>query len=273
MTESLLNKADQISELFIHQHPQPLKYIDVLQKGSEALVAANQDLGLALSEIEIDYLLKSFQRLKRNPTDVELMMFSQVNSEHCRHKIFNARWTIDQQPQSHSLFEMIRYTYQQNPQQVLIAYADNAAVLKGSVAQHWLIDPVTKEYETIQEPVHIVFKVETHNHPTAISPFPGAATGSGGEIRDEAATGKGASFKAGWSGFSVSHLLIPGFVQPWEFDPGRPQSMASPLDIMLQGPIGAASFNNEFGRPNLTGYFRTFLLYPNGIWSFVSRLS
>lgn len=260
LTESVLKSSEQFDQLFAPHQPQPLTCIEILDQGIQALENANQQLGLALNPIEIDFLLKSFQRLKRNPTDVELMMFAQVNSEHCRHKIFNAHWVIDQHSQEHSLFSMIRYTYQQHPQQVLVAYADNAAVLKGSLAQRWLINPSTKQYEISTEAAHIVLKVETHNHPTAISPFPGAATGSGGEIRDEAATGRGAYPKAGWAGFSVSHLQIPGFAQPWEVNPGKPAAQASPLEIMLQAPIGAASFNNEFGRPNLAGYFRTFLL-------------
>lgn len=259
LTESLLT-SDQLLQLFFTHEPQPLTTIDILKDGRSALVEANQQIGLALSDAEIDYLVKCFQRLKRNPTDAELMMFAQVNSEHCRHKIFNAMWVIDDQPQESSLFNMIRSTYRANPEQVLVAYADNAAVLHGSTACRWLVDPQTHQYREIVEPVHIVLKVETHNHPTAISPFPGAATGSGGEIRDEAATGCGAYPKAGWAGFSVSHLNIPDFAQPWEEDhPGKPQALASPLEIMLQGPIGAASFNNEFGRPNLAGYFRTFL--------------
>lgn len=260
LTESVLTDSQQFAQLFAVHEPQPLTTIDILKQGQQALETANKQLGLALNDAEINYLLKVFQRLKRNPTDVELMMFAQVNSEHCRHKIFNAQWIIDDQPQEYSLFSMIRQTYQQHPQQVLVAYADNAAVLKGPTVHRWLIDPQTKEYGAELEPTHIVLKVETHNHPTAISPFPGAATGSGGEIRDEAATGRGAYPKAGWAGFSVSNLLIPGFIQPWEVDPGKPAALASALEIMLQGPIGAASFNNEFGRPSIAGYFRTCLL-------------
>jgi phosphoribosylformylglycinamidine synthase len=260
LTESCLTTVNQLEQIFVPQSPQPLAVIDVLERGSEALETANRELGLALSAVEIDYLLKSFQHLKRNPTDVELMMFAQVNSEHCRHKIFNAEWVIDEHAQPQSLFQMIRQTYSSHPQQVLVAYSDNAAVLKGSTVYRWLIDSTTHQYTETLEPAHIVLKVETHNHPTAISPFPGAATGSGGEIRDEAATGRGAYPKAGWAGFSVSHLKIPDFIQPWEIDPGKPASLASPLEIMLQAPLGAAAFNNEFGRPALAGYFRTFLL-------------
>ncbi|MBS0351212.1 MAG: phosphoribosylformylglycinamidine synthase, partial [Proteobacteria bacterium] len=260
LTESVLTEPKQFNSLFEPHVPQPLVVIDIINQGRKALEIANQKMGLALNETEIQYLLKSFQRLARNPTDVELMMFAQVNSEHCRHKIFNAQWIIDSQDHDQSLFDMIRYTYQEHPQQVLVAYKDNAAVLKGSSANRWIIDPQSKRYQEIVEPVHIVLKVETHNHPTAISPFPGAATGSGGEIRDEAATGRGAYPKAGWTGFAVSHLQIPSLPQPWEVDPGRPSKIASPLEIMLQAPIGGASFNNEFGRPNLAGYFRTLLL-------------
>lgn len=260
LTESLLSEPQQLDQLFASHQPQPLTTVDILKQGRDALEAANHQWGLALSTTEVTYLLKNFQRLKRNPTDVELMMFAQVNSEHCRHKIFNADWVIDGHPKSNSLFSMIRQTYREHPEQVRVAYSDNAAVLKGSVVQRWLIDPVTQEYNERTEVAHIVLKVETHNHPTAISPFSGAATGSGGEIRDEAATGCGAYPKVGWMGFSVSHLRIPDFIQPWEIDPGKPATLASSLDIMLQGPIGAASFNNEFGRPNLAGYFRTCLL-------------
>ncbi len=259
LTESVIHDQHHLTQVFRTYKPAPLSTIPLLKEGRQALEKANQRLGLALSSEEIDFLLNAFRRLKRDPSDVELMMFAQVNSEHCRHKIFKAEWTIDQHTQALSLFDMIRQTYRENPEQVLIAYADNAAVLKGSHAKRLIIDPSTHEYISLQEPSHIVLKVETHNHPTAISPFPGAATGSGGEIRDESATGRGAYPKAGWAGFSVSHLQIPGFIQAWETDPGKPAAIATPLEIMLQGPIGAASFNNEFGRPALAGYFRTFL--------------
>jgi phosphoribosylformylglycinamidine synthase len=196
--------------------------------------------------------------LGRNPTDVELMMFAQANSEHCRHKIFNAAWTIDGEPQAKSLFAMIRHTHDQNPHQILSAYSDNAAVVAGPTAQVFIRDAITHEYRFVEEHAHLVMKVETHNHPTAISPHPGAATGAGGEIRDEGATGRGSATKAGLSGFSVSHLKIPDFPQPWETDNGKPERIASALEIMLAGPIGSAAFNNEFGRPNLAGYFRSF---------------
>ena len=201
---------------------------------------------------------ESFARLKRDPTDVELMMFAQANSEHCRHKIFNASWIIDGEPRAESLFAMIRHTHAVSPAGVLSAYRDNAAVIEGTRAERYFPDPHTGIYAASEEPVDILMKVETHNHPTAISPFPGAATGSGGEIRDEGATGRGAKPKAGLTGFSVSNLRIPGYERPWESDFGRPARIASALDIMIEGPIGAASFNNEFGRPAICGYFRTF---------------
>ena len=230
----------------------------LLARGRAALVEANQSLGLALSEDEIDYLAANFARLERDPTDVELMMFAQANSEHCRHKIFNADWIIDGERQPKSLFAMIKNTYARNSRGVLSAYRDNAAVIEGAQGERWFADVDSHVYARNAEPIDILMKVETHNHPTAISPFPGAATGSGGEIRDEGATGRGGKPKAGLAGFSVSHLRIPGFEQPWERDYGRPARIASALDIMLEGPIGAAAFNNEFGRPNILGYFRTF---------------
>lgn len=258
LTESALFNANDLALLF-HQHePQTFIEIDLIKQGMPALHLANQKLGLALNEVEMNYLFTAFQKLGRNPTDVELMMFAQVNSEHCRHKIFNANWTINGEKKKYSLFAMIRNTFTQYPNQVRVAYKDNAAVIAGSTAPRFFVNPLTRKYHEIEEPADIVFKVETHNHPTAISPFPGAATGSGGEIRDEAATGRGALPKAGLCGFSVSHLQIPGFSQPWEIHIGKPKKIASALDIMLQAPIGAASFNNEFGRPNICGYFRTF---------------
>ena len=222
-----------------------------------ALEDANASLGLALGPGEIDYLGARFRELGRDPTDAELMMFAQVNSEHCRHRIFNASWTIDGVERDRSLFEMIRHTQAHNPGEVLSAYRDNSAVVAGHAASWFVPDPLTGRYSTVPGRVEILMKVETHNHPTAISPYPGAATGSGGEIRDEAATGRGARSKAGVTGFSVSSLRIPGFVHPWEHDHGRPSHLACALEIMLEGPIGAAAFNNEFGRPALGGYFRT----------------
>jgi phosphoribosylformylglycinamidine synthase len=257
MTETLWGPGDDPGVLFSHAEPLPLDTINVLSGGRTALVAANHDLGLALSEDEIDYLMDNFIRLGRNPTDVELMMFAQANSEHCRHKIFNAEWIIDGKFKDRTLFDMIRNTHRQAPQGILSAYQDNAAVMEGFPGNRFFSDPADCRYRYHEEAIHILMKVETHNHPTAISPFPGAATGSGGEIRDEGATGRGARPKAGLVGFSVSNLRIPGFPQPWESDYGRPGRIASSLDIMREGPIGAAAFNNEFGRPCLAGYFRT----------------
>ncbi len=258
MTEvALLDLADA-DRLFRQADPRPAGRVDVLTGGRAALQQADAELGLALSGDEIDYLVDSFGALGRNPTDVELMMFAQANSEHCRHKIFNADWVIDGDAQPHSLFGMIRNTTEKAPQGVLSAYQDNAAVITGWPGRRFLASPRDGVYRGHDEPIHILMKVETHNHPTAIAPDPGAATGSGGEIRDEGATGRGAKPKAGLCGFSVSNLRIPGFEQPWETDFGRPGRIVSALDIMLEGPIGAAAFNNEFGRPNLAGYFRTF---------------
>ena len=258
MTEVVFDGLDEVDALFRHAEPSPLVTVDLLGGGRDALLAANRSLGLALSGDEIDYLLDNFTNLGRNPSDVELMMFAQANSEHCRHKIFNASWVIDGQPLELSLFDMIRTTYRNSPDGILSAYRDNAAVLEGFECRRFMVDPGNGEYREQPEPAHIVIKVETHNHPTAISPYPGAATGSGGEIRDEGATGRGARPKAGLCGFSVSNLQIPGFRQPWETDHGRPDRIASALDIMIEAPLGSAAFNNEFGRPNLCGYFRTF---------------
>ncbi|MDQ6987871.1 MAG: phosphoribosylformylglycinamidine synthase [Mariprofundaceae bacterium] len=261
MTESVLADTNDLAQLFSHQTPAPLAYVDVLKDGREALSAANQTLGLALADDEIDYLLEHFIAMARNPSDAELMMFAQANSEHCRHKIFNADWLIDGEAQAHSLFAMIRHTHQSNPDGTLIAYSDNSSVIKGAggeqTTQRFYPD-TDGNYAAHDDHMHILMKVETHNHPTAISPFAGAATGSGGEIRDEGATGIGSKPKAGLCGFAVSNLRIPGFEQPWEQDFGKPGRIASALDIMLEGPIGAAAFNNEFGRPNLCGYFRSY---------------
>ncbi|NIC04721.1 phosphoribosylformylglycinamidine synthase [Halomonas sp. DX6] len=265
MTESVLTDASDAARLFAHHEPAPLGQVNILEGGRAALEEANLSLGLALAEDEIDYLVDAFRDLERNPSDVELMMFAQANSEHCRHKIFNADWVIDGEAQSHSLFKMIKNTYQASPDNVLSAYSDNAAVIEGVTAPRFFAAPLTGKvaeravYAAQREPIHILMKVETHNHPTAIAPYPGAATGAGGEIRDEGATGIGGKPKAGLTGFTVSNLRIPEFVQPWEaFDYGKPERMQSALAIMLEGPIGGASFNNEFGRPNLTGYFRTY---------------
>ena len=257
MTEDALLDDAQAARLFSDAPARPLTRIS-LDAGRAALEEADRTLGLALSAAEIEYLLESFHRLGRDPTDVELMMFAQANSEHCRHKIFNAHWIIDGRPQDESLFAMIRYTHTRNPAGVLSAYRDNAAVIEGSSGARYFPDPATGIYRASVEPIDIVIKVETHNHPTAISPFPGASTGAGGEIRDEGATGRGAKPKAGLSGFSVSNLRIPGYERPWEVNFGAPARIASALDIMIEGPIGTASFNNEFGRPAVCGYFRTF---------------
>ncbi len=257
MTQSVFFDALS-SDFFAEHQPKPLQQVDVITQGRAALVRANIELGMALSDDEIDYLFTSFNALGRNPTDVELMMFAQANSEHCRHKIFNADWTIDGVLQGQTLFGMIRNTFNKSPERVLSAYSDNAAVVEGCDTQVFIRNPMTGEYGYCGEKSHLLMKVETHNHPTAISPFPGAATGSGGEIRDEGATGRGSATKAGLTGFSVSHLKIPNFSQPWEDDNGKPERIASALQIMLEGPLGGAAFNNEFGRPNLAGYFRTF---------------
>ncbi|MQU27596.1 phosphoribosylformylglycinamidine synthase [Pseudomonas helleri] len=258
MTQIVLGNLEQAGGLFSHAEPKPLTAIDVLGGGRAALEKANVELGLALAEDEIDYLVTAFNGLGRNPHDIELMMFAQANSEHCRHKIFNASWDIDGQSQEKSLFGMIKNTYVMHSEGVLSAYKDNASVIVGSVAGRFFPNPDTRQYGAVQEPVHILMKVETHNHPTAIAPFPGAATGSGGEIRDEGATGRGAKPKAGLTGFTVSNLQIPGFEQPWEVPYGKPERIVTALDIMIEGPLGGAAFNNEFGRPALTGYFRTF---------------
>ena len=258
MTETVLERIDQATALFERAEPRPAAEVDVLAGGHEALREADARLGLALAKDEIDYLVENFNALGRNPRDVELMMFAQANSEHCRHKIFNADWFIDGEAREASLFGMIRNTTERSPDGVLSAYHDNAAVMAGNEAERFFPDPTTGVYAAHGEPVHILMKVETHNHPTAISPFPGAATGSGGEIRDEGATGRGGKPKAGLTGFSVSNLRIPGSERPWEKDFGRPDRIASALEIMTTGPIGGAAFNNEFGRPNLAGYFRTF---------------
>jgi phosphoribosylformylglycinamidine synthase len=258
MTEIVVSDFVEAEILFNQMKAKDLVYIEVLQKGQEALHKANSEMGLALSKTEITYLLENFQKKKRNPTDVELMMFAQANSEHCRHKIFNAEWTIDNKKLDASLFDMIRETHVKNPGHVLSAYKDNSAVTTGYRATRFYPDPQNHHYQFHEEDVHILMKVETHNHPTAISPYPGASTGSGGEIRDEAATGRGAKPKAGLTGFSVSNLHLPTFPQPWEKQFGKPDRIVSALDIMLEGPIGGAAYNNEFGRPALCGYFRTY---------------
>ncbi|CAM5797626.1 phosphoribosylformylglycinamidine synthase [Rhizobacter fulvus] len=261
MTESVLLAREDAVHLFDEQPAIPMAHVDVLAQGRDALASANVDFGLALSDDEIDYLVAAFSGLKRNPTDVELMMFAQANSEHCRHKIFNAQFVIDGVPQQRSMFQMIRNTEALNPQHTVVAYSDNASVMEGGTIERWLPQGYTNApvYSARTEPVHVLMKVETHNHPTAISPFPGASTGAGGEIRDEGATGRGSKPKAGITGFSVSNLHLPGTNEPWEQTPyGKPEHIASPLQIMIDGPLGGAAFNNEFGRPNLGGYFRVF---------------
>ncbi|MGP1679834.1 MAG: phosphoribosylformylglycinamidine synthase [Burkholderiales bacterium] len=263
MTESVLDTLDGTAQLFRHVAPRPLVAIDLLAHGRAALVEANRTMGLALSADEMDYLFENFRALGRNPTDAELTMFAQANSEHCRHKIFNASWVIDGVAEAQTLFGMIRETEKANPQGTVLAYSDNSAIMEGREIERFYPD-AAGGYAYHREMTHTLMKVETHNHPTAISPFPGAATGSGGEIRDEGATGRGARPKAGLAGFSVSNLRIPGAPQPWEADHGKPGRIASALDIMLEGPIGAAAFNNEFGRPNLAGYFRCFEIEAGG---------
>ena len=258
MTQLVLERFEDAANLFSHAQPKPLTAVDVLGGGRAALEQANVGLGLALADDEIDYLVTSFTDLGRNPHDIELMMFAQANSEHCRHKIFNASWDIDGESQDKSLFGMIKNTYQMHSEGVLSAYKDNASVIVGHEAGRFYPNPETGEYAATRQPVHILMKVETHNHPTAIAPFPGAATGSGGEIRDEGATGRGSKPKAGLTGFTVSNLNIPDFEQPWEKPYGKPERIVTPLDIMIEGPLGGAAFNNEFGRPALAGYFRTF---------------
>ena len=265
MTDAVFPSADGVNALFETHKPAPVGIVPLQEQGRGALVAANLALGLALSDQEIDYLVTSYGDLERDPTDAELMMFAQANSEHCRHKIFNASWVIDGEKQDKRLFGMIKSTTEKTPDGVLSAYSDNAAVFEGWTGQRLIPRTSDREYEFREEPIHVLIKVETHNHPTAISPFPGAATGSGGEIRDEGATGLGAKPKAGLTGFTVSHLRIPGFEQPWEDDFPHPEHLATPLDIMIEGPIGGAAFNNEFGRPNLAGYFRTYESHLPGL--------
>ncbi len=258
MTETVvLNDLKSVNP-FEEYSPKQLTLIDVMKEGKQALVDADSSLGLALADDEIDYLYESFCELKRNPSDVELMMFAQANSEHCRHKIFNADWLIDSKAEALSLFKMIKNTHSKSPEGVLSAYSDNASVIQGAKVKRFFPEADTASYSAHEEPAHILMKVETHNHPTAISPFPGAATGSGGEIRDEGAVGRGSKPKVGLCGFSVSNLRIEGFEQAWEPAFGKPDRIVSALDIMIEGPIGAAAFNNEFGRPNISGYFRTF---------------
>ncbi len=262
MTEQVFGDLNDAQKLYHAATPAPLSTIDILQGGKAALNAANNNMGLALSPDEVDYLLENFSKIGRNPTDVELMMFAQANSEHCRHKIFNADWIIDGEAQDISLFGMIRNTHKLNPGHTVVAYSDNSSIVEGQKTKRFY--PQNGEYKFAEEDMHYLMKVETHNHPTAISPFAGAATGAGGEIRDEGATGVGSKPKAGLTGFSVSNLNIPNFVQPWETVYGKPSRIATPLQIMTDGPLGGAAYNNEFGRPNIAGYFRTFELESEG---------
>ncbi|MGB1127079.1 MAG: phosphoribosylformylglycinamidine synthase [Opitutales bacterium] len=268
MTEAVY---DDVADFFRHFEPAPLRTVPLMAEGPESLHQANVDWGLAMSEQEIDYLVKAYQQMERDPTDAELVMFSQVNSEHCRHKIFNADWIVDGEQSEHSLFKMIRNTHALNPDGVLVAYSDNSGVLEGFPGDWWEVDQTALSsdssfaYKKTPSRLDILCKVETHNHPTAISPFPGAATGVGGEIRDEGATGIGGRPKAGLAAFMVSNLEVPGYPQPWEKPIAEhPKRMATPLDIMIEGPIGGAAFGNEFGRPQLCGMFRTLQLEHNG---------
>ena len=275
MTESVVAEDFPAEQLFVELEGRPMATVALVEEGRPALERANVDMGLALSEDEIDYLTDAFTKIGRNPTDVELMMFAQANSEHCRHKIFNARWTIDGADREETLFGMIRQTHKMAPQGTITAYADNAAIFEGAEVTRLYPRPGSgnefgRVFERADEMTHTVFKVETHNHPTAISPFPGASTGSGGEIRDEGATGRGARPKAGLCGFTTSNLNLPELPQGFENDTdtvtgeksdakyGAPARIATPLSIMTDGPLGGAAFNNEFGRPNILGYFRTF---------------
>ena len=259
MTESVLSDFQAAEKLFIAHQDQTFETVDILVGGRAALESANKSMGLALSPDEIDYLVENYQQLKRNPSDVELMMFAQANSEHCRHKIFNADFILNGEKQEKSLFRMIRDTHEKSPNGTVVAYKDNSSVIEGAEVERLYPNAQNaQQYDFHNENTHIIMKVETHNHPTAIAPFAGAATGAGGEIRDEGATGRGSRPKAGLTGFTVSNLNIPDFRQPWERDYGKPEHIASPLDIMIDAPLGGAAFNNEFGRPNLLGYFRTF---------------
>ena len=263
MTEGVYTEMDDI---FAHREPAPLVEVDILGGGHAALEKANVEIGLALSDDEIDYLYESYARMGRNPTDVELVMFGQVNSEHCRHKIFKADWIVDGETKTRGLFDMIRHTYEAGHAGVLSAYSDNSAVIEGFPGEWFEPSPEGDHaYGYNADLIDVMIKVETHNHPTAISPFPGAATGVGGEIRDEGATGVGGRSKAGLSGFMVSNLRVPGFPMPWERDDIEfPTRLATPLEIMLEGPIGGAGFGNEFGRPQLAGFFKTYEEVYNG---------
>ncbi|PZQ50911.1 MAG: phosphoribosylformylglycinamidine synthase, partial [Phenylobacterium zucineum] len=268
MTESAFAGVEASAALFDERDAEPMVRVDVLAHGRAAIADANTTFGLALSDDEIDYLVDAFTTLGRNPTDVELTMFAQANSEHCRHKIFNADFVIDGVPQERSLFGMIRHTEAVSGQHTVVAYSDNSSIMEGGRITRWAPEGTDgpSRYTARPDDVHVLMKVETHNHPTAISPFPGAATGSGGEIRDEGATGRGSQPKAGLTGFAVSNLRLPGTAEPWEReDYGAPDHIASPLEIMTAGPLGAAAFNNEFGRPGLGGFFRVYEQTVDGV--------
>ena len=257
MTQSVLTAIDKAEGLFLHGKPGDLGKVALGEGAREALAEANRALGLALADDEIDYLAERYAEMDRDPSDAELMMFAQANSEHCRHKVFNATWSVDAEPQSATLFGMIRHTHEKSPEHTLSAYSDNAAVISGSAGNRFFPDPEDGIWKASAEDIDYAIKVETHNHPTAIAPWPGAATGAGGEIRDEGATGRGGKPKAGLTGFSVSHLRIPGLPRPWESERPLPARFASAFEIMRDGPLGAAAYNNEFGRPCLGGYFRS----------------
>lgn len=258
MIETVVFSFEEAANLFETHEAKEFKSVDILGSGKDALEKANKEMGLALADDEMDYLVENFTKLGRNPHDIELMMFAQANSEHCRHKIFNADWEIDGKKKDKSLFQMIRNTYNVSPGKILSAYKDNASVIEGHKSERFYTDPSNHTYSFNDEQIDILMKVETHNHPTAIAPYPGASTGSGGEIRDEGATGRGSKPKAGLAGFHVSNLNIPDYKMPWERDLDKPSRIASALEIMTEGPLGSANFNNEFGRPALTGYFRTY---------------
>lgn len=262
MTETISHIAPNMSDMFDRGASLPLQVLDLSAEQSplETLRIYNKQHGLSLGDPEMEYIIHSYEKLGRSPHDIELFMFAQVNSEHCRHKQFNADWIIDGVAMDNTLFKMITNTHEKNPKFTISAYNDNAAVLEGNLASFWAPDYYTRSWTQIEEHVHYLAKVETHNHPTAISPFPGAATGSGGEIRDEGSVGRGSTPKAGLCGFWVSDLLIPQNNQPWETDFGKPHHYSSSLDIILEAPIGSAQYNNEFGRPCLTGCFRTLLI-------------
>ena len=257
LTESYIEKSNSLNEIFFELKKKKTNFIK-LKKEERTLELLNSSMGLALNNYEIDYLTNNYEALSKEASDTELMMFSQINSEHCRHKIFNSTWVSNEKNEDNSLFDFIKSTYQNYSNGILSAYSDNAAVLTGLGKKRFYPDPETKEYKFVEEKNNFCIKVETHNHPTAIAPFSGAATGSGGEIRDEGATGRGAKPKAGLCGFSVSYLRIPSNIEKWEGEEDKPERLASPLQIMTSGPLGAASFNNEFGRPNILGYFRSF---------------